>query len=136
MRRPDSESPNSQALDAAYDWWKRIGINIPVPVPWANFDPLFRAEYVPDHYVKAKYEELSKFTHEKLTLLEYRQQFDGLAEFGKDLVNTMEKRCKRFIKGMIPDLSASLILVPRDEINDFYKKALDQNEELIRKAAY
>ncbi|VFQ89715.1 unnamed protein product [Cuscuta campestris] len=66
--------------DAAYDWWKRVGANIPVPG--------------------------------KLTLPEYHQQFDGLAEFGKDLVNTMEKRCKKFIK------------------------ALELNGELIRKAAY
>ncbi|VFQ88755.1 unnamed protein product [Cuscuta campestris] len=85
--------------DAAYDWWKRVSANIPEPVPWVSFDPLLRAEYVPDHYVEAKYEEFSKFTQEKLTLPEYHQQFDGLAEFGKNLVNTMEKRCKRFIKG-------------------------------------
>ncbi|VFQ90846.1 unnamed protein product [Cuscuta campestris] len=98
--------------DAAYDWWKRVGANIPVPVPWTTFEPLFRAEYVPDHY------------------------FDGLAEFGKDLVNTVEKRCKKFIKGMRPDLSSTLIIAPRADINDVYKKALELNEELIRKAAY
>ncbi|VFQ67004.1 unnamed protein product [Cuscuta campestris] len=73
--------------DAAYDWWKRMGANIPVP-------------------------------------------------FGKDLVNTMEKRCKKFIKGMRPDLSSTLIIAPRADINDVYKKALKLNEELIRKAAY
>ncbi|VFQ67090.1 unnamed protein product [Cuscuta campestris] len=122
--------------DAAYDWWKRVGANIPVPVPWDTFEPLFRAEYVPDHYVEAKYEEFSNFTQGKLTLPEYRQQFDGLAEFGKDLVNTMEKRCKKFIKGMRPDLSSTLIIAPRADINDVYKKALELNEELIRKAAY
>ncbi|VFQ77371.1 unnamed protein product [Cuscuta campestris] len=71
--------------DAAYDWWKRVGTNIPVSVPW-------------DTYVETKYKEFSKFTQGKLALPEYRQQFDGLAEFGKDLVNTMEKRCKKFIK--------------------------------------
>ncbi|VFQ97521.1 unnamed protein product [Cuscuta campestris] len=124
------------AHDAAYDWLKRVGANIPMPVPWATFDPLFRAEYVLDHYVEAKYEEFSKFTQGKLTLPEYRQQFDGLAEFGKDLVNTMQKRCKKFIKGMRQDLSSSLIIVPRADINDVYKKALELNEELIRKAAY
>ncbi|VFQ66874.1 unnamed protein product [Cuscuta campestris] len=122
--------------DAAYDWWKRVGANIPVPVPWTTFEPLFRAEYVPDHYVEAKYEEFSNFTQGKLTLPEYRQQFDGLAEFGKDLVNTMEKRCKKFIKGMRPDLSSTLIIAPRADINDVYKKDLELNEELIRKAAY
>ncbi|VFQ79299.1 unnamed protein product [Cuscuta campestris] len=122
--------------DAAYDWWKRVGANIPVPVSWTTFEPLFKAEYVPDHYVEAKYEEFSNFTQGKLTLPEYRQQFDGLAEFGKDLVNTMEKRCKKFIKGMRPDPSSTLIIAPRADINDVYKKALELNEELIRKAAY
>ncbi|VFQ89158.1 unnamed protein product [Cuscuta campestris] len=122
--------------DAAYDWWKRVGTNIPVPIPWATFDPLFREEYVPDHYVETKYEEFSKFTQGKLTLPKYLQQFDRLAEFGKDLVNTMEKRCKKFIKGMRPDLSSSLIIVPRADINDVYKKALEVNEELIRKTVY
>ncbi|VFQ88330.1 unnamed protein product [Cuscuta campestris] len=98
--------------DAAYDWWKRVGANNPVPVPWTTFEPLFRAEYVLDHY------------------------FDGLDEFGKDLVNTTEKRCKKFIKGMRLDLSSTHIIAPRADINDVYKKALELNEELIRKAAY
>ncbi|VFQ79304.1 unnamed protein product [Cuscuta campestris] len=91
--------------DAAYDWWKRVGANIPVPVPWDTFDPLFRAEYVPDHYVETKYDEFSNFTQGKLTLPEYH-------------------------------LSSSLIIVPRADINDVYKKALELNQELIRKAAY
>ncbi|VFQ81006.1 unnamed protein product [Cuscuta campestris] len=104
--------------------------------PISNVIPFAREEYVPDHYIETKYEEFSKFTQGKLTLPEYRQQFDGLSEFGKDLVNTMEKRCKKFIKDIRPDLSSSLIIVPRADINDVYKKALKLNEELIKKAAY
>ncbi|VFR01260.1 unnamed protein product [Cuscuta campestris] len=72
--------------DTAYDWWKRMRANIPELEPWAIFDPLFKAEYVPQNYVEAKHEEFMMSTQEKLTLLEYCQQFDELAEFAKDLI--------------------------------------------------
>ncbi|VFQ77693.1 unnamed protein product [Cuscuta campestris] len=78
--------------DAAYDWWKCAGANIPEPVPWATFDELFREEYVPEHFMEEKRDEFMKFTQGELTLLEYRQKFDELAEFGRDLVPTVEKR--------------------------------------------
>ncbi|VFQ66129.1 unnamed protein product [Cuscuta campestris] len=43
--------------DAAYDWWKRVGANVPEPVPWATFDELFRKEYVPEHFMEEKRDE-------------------------------------------------------------------------------
>ncbi|VFQ66832.1 unnamed protein product [Cuscuta campestris] len=54
--------------DAAYDWWKRTGANVPEPVPWATFDELFREEYVPEHFMEEKQEEFMKFTEGELTL--------------------------------------------------------------------
>ncbi|VFQ73807.1 unnamed protein product [Cuscuta campestris] len=99
--------------DSAYDWWKRVGADVPEPMQWATFDRLFHEEYIPEHFVEAKREEFLKFTQGKLTLPEYRQKFDELAEFGQDLVPTMEKRCKRFVEGLRPDISAHLITAPR-----------------------
>ncbi|VFQ76449.1 unnamed protein product, partial [Cuscuta campestris] len=81
-------------------------------------------------------EEFLKFTQGKLTLPEYRQKFDELAEFGQDLVPTMEKRCKRFVEGLRPDISAHLITAPRVDINALFKNALDMNATLIKKAEY
>ncbi|VFQ90258.1 unnamed protein product [Cuscuta campestris] len=66
--------------DAAYDWWKCAGANVPEPVPWATFDELFREEYVPEHFMEEKRDEFMKFTQGELTLPEYRQKFDELAE--------------------------------------------------------
>ncbi|VFQ80976.1 unnamed protein product [Cuscuta campestris] len=48
--------------DFAYDWWKRVGTDIPEPVQWATFDRLFHEEYIPKHFVEAKREEFLKFT--------------------------------------------------------------------------
>ncbi|VFQ99238.1 unnamed protein product [Cuscuta campestris] len=122
--------------DAAYDWWKRAGANIPEPVPWATFDELFCEEYVPEHFMEEKRYEFMKFTQGELTLPEYRQKFDELAEFGRDLVPTMEKRCKRFREGLRPDLSSGLVSAPRNDINDLYKQALELQTALLRKAEY
>ncbi|VFQ67777.1 unnamed protein product [Cuscuta campestris] len=101
--------------DAAYDWWKRAGANIPEPVPWATFDELFREEYVPEHFMEEKRDEFMKFMQGELTLPEYRQKFDELAEFGRDLVPTMEKR---------------------NDINDLHKQALELQTALLKKAEY
>ncbi|VFQ95771.1 unnamed protein product [Cuscuta campestris] len=76
--------------DAAYDWWKRAGANIPETVPWVTFDELFREEYVPEHFMEEKRDEFMKFTQGEL------------AEYGRDLVPTMENRCKRFREGLRP----------------------------------
>ncbi|VFQ85692.1 unnamed protein product [Cuscuta campestris] len=122
--------------DVAYDWWKRAGANIPKPVPWATFDELFREEYVPEHFMEEKRDEFMKFTQGELTLPEYHQKFDELAEFGWDLVPTMEKRCKCFREGLRPDLSSGLVSAPRNDINDLYKQALELQTALLRKAEY
>ncbi|VFQ70039.1 unnamed protein product [Cuscuta campestris] len=122
--------------DSAYDWWKRVGADVPEPVQWATFDRLFHEEYIPEHFVEAKREEFLKFTHGELTLPEYRQKFDELAGFGQDLVPTVEKRCKRFVEGLRPDLSTHLFIAPRSDINALYKNALDLNAALIKKAEF
>ncbi|VFQ80947.1 unnamed protein product [Cuscuta campestris] len=122
--------------DSAYDWWKRVGADIPEPVQWATFDLLLHEEYIPEHFVEAKREEFLKFTQGELTLPEYRQKFDELAGFGQDLVPTVEKRCKRFVEGLRPDLSTHLIIAPRSDINALYKNALDLNAALIKKAEH
>ncbi|VFQ89155.1 unnamed protein product [Cuscuta campestris] len=122
--------------DAAYDWWNRAGANIPEPVPWATFGELFCEEYVPEHFMEGKHDEFMKFTQGELTLPEYRQKIDELAEFGRDLVPTMEKRCKRFREGLRPDLSSGLVSAPRNDINDLYKQALELQTDLLKKAEY
>ncbi|VFQ93300.1 unnamed protein product [Cuscuta campestris] len=122
--------------DAAYDWWKRVRANVPEPVPWATFDELFREEYVPEHFMEEKCDEFMKFTQGELTLPEYRQKFDELAEFGRDMVPMMEKRCKRFREGLRPDLSSGLVSTPRNDINDLYKQALEMQAALFKKAEY
>ncbi|VFQ85749.1 unnamed protein product [Cuscuta campestris] len=122
--------------DSAYDWWKRVGADVLEPVQWATFDRLFHEEYSPEHFVEAKREEFLKFTQGELTLPEYRQKFDELAGFGQDLAPTVEKRCKRFLEGLRPDLSTHLIIAPRSDINALNKNALDLNAALIKKAEY
>ncbi|VFQ60101.1 unnamed protein product [Cuscuta campestris] len=122
--------------DSIYDWWKRVGADVPEPVQWATFDRLFHEEYIPKHFVEAKREEFLKFTQGELTLPENRQKFDELAGFRQDLVPTVEKRCKRFMEGLRPDLSTHLIIAPRSDINALYKNALDLNAALIKKVEY
>ncbi|VFQ98609.1 unnamed protein product [Cuscuta campestris] len=81
--------------DAAYDWWKRARANVPEPVPWETFDELLREEYVPEHFMEEKRDEFMKFTQGELTLPEYRQKFDELAEFGRDLALELQTAIHR-----------------------------------------
>ncbi|VFQ77967.1 unnamed protein product [Cuscuta campestris] len=57
--------------DSAYDWWKRVGVDVPEPVQWTTFEQLFHEEYIPEHFVEAKRDEFLKSTKGELRLPEY-----------------------------------------------------------------
>ncbi|VFQ85917.1 unnamed protein product [Cuscuta campestris] len=101
----------------AYEWWKRTtrNANHPAKVTWAYFEQVFREEYIPESFVEEKREEFLHLEMGTMSLPEYRQLFDHLAEFGQDLVNTTKRRCDKFVKGMRPNCHGIL-----NHIHDVY----------------
>ncbi|VFQ79307.1 unnamed protein product [Cuscuta campestris] len=120
----------------AYEWWKRTtrNANHPAQVTWAYFDQVFREEYIPESFVEEKREEFLQLEMGTMSLPEYRQMFDHLAEIGQDLVNTTKCRCDRFVKGMRPKLQKHMSTASRQDFGVMYEQAKEvvQTKEGVR----
>ncbi|VFQ62594.1 unnamed protein product [Cuscuta campestris] len=114
----------------AYEWWKRTtrNANHPVKVTWAYFDQVFKEEYIPESFVEEKREEFLHLEMGTMSLPEYHQLFDHLAEFGQDLVNTTKCRCDKFVKGMRPKLQKHMSTASRQDFGLMYEQA----KEVVR----
>ncbi|VFQ85224.1 unnamed protein product [Cuscuta campestris] len=113
----------------AYEWWKCTtqNSNHPAKVTWAYFDQVFKEEYIPESFVEEKSEEFLHLEMGTMSLPEYRQLFDHLAEFGQDLVNT-RRRCDKFVKGMRPKLQKHMSTASRKDFGLMYEQA----KEVVR----
>ncbi|VFQ65907.1 unnamed protein product [Cuscuta campestris] len=114
----------------AYEWWKRTtrDANHPAKVTWAYFEQVFKEEYIPESFVEEKREEFLHLEMGTMSLPEYRQLFDHLAEFGQDLVNTTKRRCDKFVKGMCPKLQKHMSTASRQDFGVMYEQA----KEVVR----
>ncbi|VFQ77172.1 unnamed protein product [Cuscuta campestris] len=63
-----------------------------------------------------------------MSLLEYCQMFDHLAEFGQDLVNPTKRCCDKFVKGMYPKLQKQMSTASRQDFGLMYEQA----KEVVR----
>ncbi|VFQ73819.1 unnamed protein product [Cuscuta campestris] len=114
----------------AYEWWKRTtrNANHPAKVTWVYFDQVFKEEYIPESFVEEKREEFLHLEMGTMSLPEYRQLFDHLAEFGQDLVNTTKRRCDKFVKGMRPKLQKHMSTASRQDFGVMFEQA----KEVVR----
>ncbi|VFQ79106.1 unnamed protein product [Cuscuta campestris] len=114
----------------AYEWWKRTTRNVdhPPQLTWEYFDRVFREEYIPESFVEEKREEFMHLEMGTMSLPEYRQLFDHLAEFAQDLVNTPKRRCDRFVKGMHMNLQEGMSTASRQDFGVMYEQA----KEVVR----
>ncbi|KAH7846338.1 hypothetical protein Vadar_012677 [Vaccinium darrowii] len=94
-------------------WWEAIqrqltaplpGVQPPVPqvVTWERFVKAFNDQYFPEAY---RFEQEATFIaldqkKEKMTVPEYEAKFNALSWYASDLVDTDEKKCRRFKAGL------------------------------------
>ncbi|VFQ84596.1 unnamed protein product [Cuscuta campestris] len=133
LKVPDREWANLAVIllqSHAYEWWKRTTRNAdhPAQLTWAYFEQVFKEEYIVESFVEEKREEFLQLEMGTMSLLEYRQMFDHLAEFGQDLVNTTKRRCDRFVKGMRPKLQKHMSTASRQDFGVMYEQAKEVSE--------
>ncbi|VFQ90766.1 unnamed protein product [Cuscuta campestris] len=71
--------------------WKRASENAPEPLTWAYFDSSFQKEYIPPRFREGKWAEFVALSQGDMTLPEFRQRFDHLAQFAGTLVEKAGK---------------------------------------------
>ncbi|VFQ73765.1 unnamed protein product [Cuscuta campestris] len=113
----------------AFRWLERVRRvfeNLKVPVgEWADLAVMLLQN---NAYERWKRTTRNADHPPQLTLPEYRQLFDHLAEFAQDLVNTPKRRFDRFVKGMRMNLQEGMSTASRQDFGIMYEQA----KEVVR----
>ncbi|GFZ15670.1 hypothetical protein Acr_25g0000790 [Actinidia rufa] len=82
----------------------RAAKNVEAPdienLTWAEFEKMFENQYFPESYREQLRDKFEKFEQGTMTISEYITQYQALSRFAPELVNTEEKKCRRFEKGL------------------------------------
>src|SRR5437773_5615658 len=77
-------------------------------VPWTEFRAAFKAHHIPSSVVKIKLREFMTLKQGTKTVREYVQEFNELARYAPNQVDTDEKKRECFLEGMSPKLRSHL----------------------------
>ena len=86
-------------------WWKSIKggiITRPVATIWEDFKKQFERKFVPEHVKQQKEAEFLNLKQGQMTVAVYVHTFLQLSKYATDLVDTEEKKVKRFLNGLNP----------------------------------
>lgn len=105
IRCPDAEKTNlaaEQLQGAAGVWWDNFLAMQPVgrAVTWTQFRDAFRAAHMPKGIMELKQHEFLSLTQGNKTVMEYLREFNHLACYAPDNVNTDTHKQNRFMNGL------------------------------------
>ena len=107
--------------EASY-WLEVINAERPVET-WRYFRTRFETKFLSQAEQSLQLEKFLSLKQGSMTVKEYVNQFNQLARFGLDLVNTQHKKALRFVKGLNEPLhSLAMTHVP---IGATYEKLVD-----------
>mgnify|MGYP002587432433 FL=1 len=85
--------------DEASYWWEFTHAERPVET-WEDFRMRFEMKFLSQAERSLQMEKFLTLKQGSMTIKEYVNQFNQLARFGLDLVNTQHKKALRFVKGL------------------------------------
>ncbi|KAK2975542.1 hypothetical protein RJ640_007809 [Escallonia rubra] len=93
-------------LSMKWKWkWKWEGLTL----TWENFKRKFTNKYVPAVTQEKREVNFIKFEQQNMSVSVYESQFTDLARFFPHLVDTEERKVRKFVKGLNKDLQDKLI---------------------------
>nr|AAM12303.1 putative polyprotein [Oryza sativa Japonica Group] len=109
-----------QLRGPAADWWENYCNAHPEPtnIPWDEFAAAFRAAHVPESTIDMKKEEFNRLKQGNTSVNEYMSQFNKLARYAPEEVDTDKKKIRKFLKGV----TRLLLEDARKEATEEYKK--------------
>uniref|UniRef100_J3KVD7 Reverse transcriptase domain-containing protein n=1 Tax=Oryza brachyantha TaxID=4533 RepID=J3KVD7_ORYBR len=99
-----------QLQDAAGDWWENFLAMQPAgrAITWPEFRNAFWAAHVPKGIMDLKQREFLSLTQGNKSVMEYLREFNHLARYAPDDVNTDDRKQNRFINGLSAEMQLEL----------------------------
>ncbi|KAK3026079.1 hypothetical protein RJ639_040537 [Escallonia herrerae] len=97
---------------SAERWWKLLSMKWKwegVPSTWEKFKREFTNKYVPVGTQEKREVNFIKFEQRNMSVSVYESQFTDLARFCPHLMDTEERKVRKFVKGLNKDLQDKLV---------------------------
>ncbi|XP_052206781.1 uncharacterized protein LOC127811108 [Diospyros lotus] len=109
----------------ARHWWDSTARSRPQGYVWTwdQFKELFLKKYYPANIRNQKQAEFLMLKQGSLTLIEYERKFDELSRFSPALVDTKQKRARRFEQGLRDDLQQAVVTFELGTYHEVLAKA-------------
>lgn len=118
-------------------WWKSVWDTfkvMPNATIWTIFQDQFRYQFILDHVFRQKEKEFASLKQNQMTVAIYIHTFLQLSKFAKDLVDTEEKKVKRFVGGLYPMYKEQVVMCKRPKtFKDTVDKTYTAKEVNIKK---
>src|SRR4051812_25800856 len=93
----------------AATWWDNFQITTPIEdVTWAIFEDGFRTAHISSGVMSLKKKEFHNLKQRHRSVAEYIEEFNNLARYAPDEVDTDAKRKEKFLEGLNDDLNLQL----------------------------
>jgi hypothetical protein len=93
-------------------------------VPWAKFRDAFHAHYIPTGVMRKKRQEFMDLKQGGTSVLDYSKQFNHLAQYAPDQVDTDEKKKERFMIGLSTKLQECMSLNTGETFLEFVSNVM------------
>ncbi|WVZ95868.1 hypothetical protein U9M48_041577 [Paspalum notatum var. saurae] len=93
-----------QLTGSALSWWEAFHAAKKGVVTWKEFEEAFRQHHVPKAVRDKKAEEFRNLTQGNMSMQEYIQKFTELSRYTPSEVNSDDKKCENFIRGLTPEI--------------------------------
>jgi hypothetical protein len=107
-------------------WWTNYIATRPVDyqVSWAEFCDAFRAHYIPADVMRKKRQEFMDLKQGRRFVHDYSKQFNHLAQYVSNQVNTDEKKKNRFMIGLSTKLQERMALNTGGTFSEFISNVM------------
>src|SRR3954465_2004595 len=93
----------------AATWWDNFQITTPIDeVTWAIFEDGFRTAHISSGIMSLQKKEFHNLKQTNRTVAEYIEEFNNLARYAPDEVDTDAKRKEKFLEGLNDELNLQL----------------------------
>jgi hypothetical protein len=113
-------------------WWANYTTARPADyqVSWAEFRNAFRAYYIPAGVMRKKRQEFMDLKQAGRSVHNYSKQFNHLAQYAPDQVNTDEKKKDRFMIGLSTKLQERMALNTGGTFPEFVSNVMIANDAI------
>ena len=100
---------------------------------WVQFISIFMNQFFPQTERDARREEFKHLVQGSLLVSQYESKFDDKSQYATDLVDTDEKKVRRFLCGLRPTTHTMLVVMKLTEYRDVVDRALIMKRGFIER---